>query len=126
MKCQNGQLQPDNFEYEYEKFVRVRFPEIGLAESESLEVTANRWLQALSPEKFYIPQTPKAEAVLSLLQSRFLELIQNLDGNHHVALGPEATAVHVSQALDFYTKMLIWIGRNYDRLDKELPHQPKS
>ena len=121
MKCQNGQLQPDNFEYEYEKFVKVRFPEIGIAGSESLEVTANRWLEALSPEKCYIPQTPKAEAVLSLLQSRFLELIQNLDGNH-VALGPEATVVHVSQALDFYTKMLIWIGRNYDRLDKELTH----
>ena len=116
MKCGNGKIQPDNFEYEYEKFLKLHFPEIGFETPKSMKVAAEKWLDGLRPEQFEPPKTPEAEAVLSVLQSRFLEFIRLLDGNHAV-LEPDATVVHVSQAVDVYTKILIWIGRNYAQLD---------
>ena len=116
MKCGNGKIQPDNFEYEYEKFLKLHFPEIGFETPESMKVAAEKWLDGLRPEQFESPKTPEAEALLGVLKSRFLEFIRLLDGNHAV-LEPGAVVVHVSQAVDFYTKLLIWIGRNYEQLD---------
>ena len=116
MKCGNGKIQPDNFEYEYEKFLKLHFPEIGFETPESMKVAAEKWLEGLRPEQFEPPKTPEAEAVLGVLKSRFLEFIRLLDGNHAV-LEPGGVVVHVSQAVDFYTKLLIWIGRNYAQLD---------
>ena len=116
MKCGNGKIEPDNFEYEYEKFLKLNFPEIGLQTPESMKVAAEKWLDDLRPEQFESPKTPEAEAVLGVLKSRFLEFIRLLDGNHAV-LEPGGVVVHVSQAVDFYTKLLIWIGRNYEQLD---------
>ena len=44
MKCGNGKIEPDNFEYEYEKFLKLNFPEIGLQTPESMKVAAEKWL----------------------------------------------------------------------------------